>query len=124
MTHRGRVEPGSEVFGRTLEHLIWMEIVAHASYSEQFYPVTFWRTSSQLEVDFVLGEHEIALEVKATEMAARHHLKGLRAFKEEYGPRRCILVSRDARPRRTEDGIEILPWDVFLRGLWDGAIMG
>jgi len=123
LAHRGRFEAGSELFGRAFEHLIWMEIGAHRSYSELFYPFTFWRTASQLEVDFVLGEHEIVVEVKAADMAVRQHLRGLRAFKEEYKPRRCILVSRDPKPRKTEDGIEILPWEVFLRELWDGGII-
>jgi len=124
LAHRGTVESGSEAFGRAFEHFLWMEIRAHRSYSEAFYPFTFWRTASQLEVDFILGEHEIAVEAKATEMAARQHLRGLRAFKEEYGPKRSILVSRDRKARKTEDGIEILPWERFLDELWDGKVIG
>ncbi|SPD71823.1 conserved hypothetical protein [uncultured Desulfobacterium sp.] len=69
LTSRGRVEPGSELFGRAFEHFIWMEITAHASYSEQFYPISFWRTSSGFKVDFVLGDHEVAIEVKSAEVA-------------------------------------------------------
>ena len=123
LAHRGAIEAGSESFGRAFEHFIWMEIRAHRCYTELFYPFAFWRTASQLEVDFVLGEHEIAVEAKATAMAVRQHLRGLRAFKEEYNPRRCILVSRDPNPRKTEDGVEILPWDVFLEELWCGRVI-
>ena len=68
-----------------------MEIVAHSNYSEVFYPVTFWRTSSGFEVDFVLGDHEIAVEVKSSKLANKSHLKGLRRFREEYSTRRSIL---------------------------------
>ncbi len=123
LAHRGNIEAGSDVFGRALEHFVWMEIRAHRSYTELFYPFAFWRTSSQIEIDFVLGQHEVAIEVKATEMAVRQHLKGLRAFKEEYSPKRSILVSRDPRRRRTEDNIEILPWSEFLKELWHGNII-
>ncbi len=121
-SRRGKVVPGSELFGRAFEHYIWMEIVAHSGYSELFYPISYWRTASGFEVDFIIGDHEIAIEVKATELAHTTHLKGLRRFKEEYSARRSILVSLDAKPRMTEDGIEILPWQIFLEQLWGGEI--
>jgi len=123
LTRRGKVVPGSELFGRAFEHYIWMEIRAHSSYSESFYPISYWRTASGFEVDFILGDHEIAIEVKATELANTAHLKGLRRFKEEYKVRRSILVSLDSKPRETEDRIEILPWQIFLKRLWDGEII-
>lgn len=115
--------PGSELFGRAFEHFLHMEIVAHSSYSESFYPISFWRTSSGIEVDFILGDHEIAVEVKSTELANPNHLKGLRRFREEYTVRRNILVSLDPKPRKTEDQIEILPWKTFLEQLWSGNII-
>ena len=100
-----------------------MEITAHSSYSELFYPISYWRTASGFEVDFILGDHEISIEVKSTELANTTHLKGLRRFKEEYTVRRSILVSRDLQPRLTEDHIEILPWQEFLNRLWSGEIL-
>ena len=84
--------------------------------------MAYWRTASQLEVDFILGEAEVALEVKSTRMAANHDLRGLRAFKEEFHPKRAILVSMDPKPRRTDDGIEILPIGNFLAELWAGQL--
>jgi len=41
-----------------------MELTAHSGYSEAYYPIAYWKTASGFEVDFVLGEHEIAIEVK------------------------------------------------------------
>ena len=123
LSRRGAVQPGSELFGRAFEHFIWMEIIAHSSYSELFYPVSFWRTSSGIEVDFILGDHEISIEVKSTTLANDSHLKGLRRFKEEYSTRRSILVSLDSTPRETIDQIEILPWNNFLDQLWEGKVI-
>jgi predicted AAA+ superfamily ATPase len=123
LSRRGSVQPGSELFGRAFEHFIWMEIIAHSSYSELFYPVSFWRTSSGIEVDFILGDHEISIEVKSTTLANDSHLKGLRRFKEEYSTRRSILVSLDSTPRETIDQIEILPWNNFLDQLWEGNVI-
>ena len=123
LSRRGAVQPGSELFGRAFEHFIWMEIIAHSSYSENFYPVSFWRTSSGIEVDFILGDHEISIEVKSTTLANDSHLKGLRRFKDEYSTRRSILVSLDSTPRETIDQIEILPWNNFLDQLWEGRVI-
>lgn len=123
LSRRGKVVPGSELFGRAFEHFIWMEIVAHSSYSGLFYPIAYWRTSSGIEVDFVLGDHEIAIEVKSTEATSKTHLKGVRRFKEKYATRRSIVVSMDSRPRKTEDQVEILPWQIFLEQLWGGKVV-
>ena len=124
LTRRGKVEPGSELFGRAFEHLIYMELNAHSGYSEINYPIAYWKTASGFEVDFVLGDHEIAIEIKGTDMVTNKHMKGIRAFKEEYHARSYIVVSMDTNPRRTEDGVEILPWHVFLDRLWDNDIIG
>lgn len=123
LARRGKVSPGSELFGRAFEHFIWMEITAHASYSGLFYPISFWKSASGLEVDFLLGDHEVAIEVKSTRLAGGAHLKGLRRFNEEYATRTNIIVSLDAKPRMTEDHIEILPWQIFLEKLWAGDII-
>ena len=122
LAHRGPVETGSELFGKALEHYIYMELSAHTIYSGLLYPLSYWRTASQFEVDFIMGE-EVAVEVKSTSLATDKHLKGLRAFKEEHPHQRYILVTRDAVPRRTADGIDILPWRVFLERLWDNKIV-
>jgi hypothetical protein len=45
------------------------------------------------------------------------------SLKEEYQARGYIVVSMDTNPRRTEDGIEILPWKVFLDRLWANEII-
>jgi hypothetical protein len=64
----------------------------------------------------------LTLPVKSASMVGNRHLKGIRAFKEEYTARHDIVVSMDPKPRKTTDGIDILPWDIFLDRLWDGSI--
>ncbi|MCP5047418.1 MAG: ATP-binding protein [bacterium] len=121
LTQRGTVTEKSELFGRAFEHFITMEVLAHSSYSELNYPVRYWRTASQLEVDLILGNN-VAVEIKATDRATEKHLKGLRAFKNDYSAD-AILVSRDPNPRKTHDGILILPWNIFLDRLWANQII-
>ncbi|MBM4047620.1 MAG: ATP-binding protein [Planctomycetes bacterium] len=124
LARRGQVLPGSAEFGAAFEHFIFMELRAHASYSGLHYPVAYWHTASGFEVDFMLAEGSVAVEAKSTDHPTSDHLRGLRALKEDIPVKRAILVSRVSRPRKTEDGIEVLPWDHFLRDLWAGRIVG
>ncbi len=122
LLRRGEIRPKSEAFGKAFEHFIYQELTAHSHYSGLGYAVTTWRTASQLEVDFVLGEADIAIEVKGTDMAGGRHAKGLKAFSEEYKTKRRILVSLDPRPRKM-GGVEVLPWKDFLVQLWSGNLI-
>jgi len=122
LARRGRLLPGSTEFGAAFEHFLCMELHAHASYSGQHYPISYWRTASGFEVDFVLGDGAIAIEAKSTDTPTSDHLRGLRALKEDLRVKRALLVCRVARARKTADGIEILPWKQFLAALWAGGI--
>ncbi len=62
----------------------------------------------------------MAVEVKASERVTDRAMQGLRALAEEVHLRHKIIVSNEPRPWRTEDGIEVLPVNVFFRRLWDG----
>jgi predicted AAA+ superfamily ATPase len=115
-------EERGEAFGRALEHFVLMEILAHRSYRELDYGVHFWRTKSGLEVDFVLGDGEVALEVKGTSRTDPSDLRSLRAFIEDNRPRRALLVCNEPAPR-VVDGVQILPWREFLARLWAGDVL-
>ena len=119
---RGKVDFGSESFGKAFEHFIYQEIYAYSHYSGKSFPVYFWRTASQIEVDFILGDNEVAIEVKSSKNVNARHLTGLKSFVEEYKVRKSIVVSNDPMPRKTGD-IIILPWQSFLKQLWDGQII-
>lgn len=119
---RGSIEPGSEAFGAAFEHFIYQEIYAHSRYAELDYPIHYWRTASQIEVDFILGDHEVAIEVKSTTNANPGHAKGLKAFAEEYRVKKQIIVSNDPYPRHMGD-VMVLPHQEFLKRLWAGEII-
>lgn len=119
---RGKIEPGSEMFGNAFEHFIYQELVAHSHYSGIQYPMYYWRTTSQIEIDFVLGDHEVAIEVKSTANANPRHAKGLKKFAEEYKVKKQILVTNDSFPRQMDNTL-VLPWNIFLQKLWAGEII-
>ena len=117
------IQKGSSAFGKAFEHFIFCEVRSYIAYCNPDIELTYWRTSSGYEVDFILGNAEVAIEVKASETANDNHLKGLRAIGEEHACKKRILVSCDPRPRKTGDGIDILPWQVFCDNLWSGNII-
>lgn len=114
---RGHVEYKSELFGRAFEHFIALELRAWLSYRRTNINLQYWRSTSQFEVDFILG-NELAIEIKGTDLVHEKQLKGLRALKEEGLIRYFGVVSLDTHRRLTEDGIHIWPWDLFLKTLW------
>ncbi|NOT56901.1 MAG: ATP-binding protein [Deltaproteobacteria bacterium] len=123
LTKRGHLEPGTELFGKAFENWVFHELSAHATYSERFDDLSYWRLASGIEVDFIINDMEIALEVKGSTNIATHHLHGLRELKQEHRHvKRRIVVCLEPRPRRTEDGIDILPVASFLTQLWGNTL--
>lgn len=109
-------------FGKAFEHFIFMELNAYSSYNDLDYEINFWRTKSGLEVDFILGNGEVAIEVKGTSRVDSRDLRPLAAFTQEYSPRRSLVVSNE-REKRVCDRITIVPYAEFLNELWAGKII-
>lgn len=122
LARRGKVELKSELFGRLFEHFIALELRAFISYNRLELPLQYWRSTSQFEVDFILG-NKLAIEVKGTELVSDKHLKGIRALKEEGMIQSYCVVSLDLNERITDDGITILPWELFLKKLWSSQLI-
>ncbi|MBL7663018.1 ATP-binding protein [bacterium] len=112
---------GSKSFGDAIEHLILIELKAYLSYQRKNLPLTFWRSLSKIEVDFVIGD-SIALEVKGKERIGRNDLKGLKSIAEEQKFARLILICLEKNYRK-EGNIEIFPVEKFLHELWSGEII-
>lgn len=114
---RGRIEAGSELFGAALEHLIFLELRAWLDYRRRDHDLTFWRSQSGFEVDFVVG-NDVAVEVKATRRVSPRDLRGLRALADEVPLKQRLVVSLEPRERTTDEGVRVLPVATFLQRLW------
>lgn len=123
LCRRGIIEERSELWGRAFEHFIACELRAYLDYTRHDAPLCYWRSTSQFEVDFVVGD-EVAIECKSTNLVTDKHCKGLRALKEERLLKHYIVVSDDPRPRRMEDKILVLPWREFLSRLHQNDWLG
>ncbi|MFQ5649462.1 MAG: ATP-binding protein [bacterium] len=122
LVNRRLTEDKGDEFGRAFEHFVFMELTAHSSLSELSYDIQFWRTRSGLEVDFILGKGEVAVEVKGTGRVDNRDLRPLLAFIEEHAPKKALVVCNE-KTERVHAGIRILPWTIFLEKLWAGEII-
>ena len=122
ITKRTLVEERGSEFGRAFEHFILTEILAYRSYCSLDFNLHFWRTKTGLEVDFILGDAEVAIEVKGSPFVDSREFKSLRAFKDEFKVKQTFIVSNETSPRLS-DGIRVLPWKVFLEELWAGKVI-
>jgi predicted AAA+ superfamily ATPase len=117
------IQPGTDVYGHALEHLVIQELRAFMSYRQPLKSLTYWHTlDNKYEVDAVLGDAEVAIEVKSSKNVSSHDTKGLKAFSEEYPEAKLYLLSLEDRPRKF-NGVEVWPVEQFLKRLWSGKII-
>jgi predicted AAA+ superfamily ATPase len=113
----GPLDTEAEVDGAALETFVLNELRAANSYRRLGYELTTWRTSNEVEVDFVLyGERGLhAIEVKRSATIREADLAGLRLFGADYPVARRWLLHGGTK-RSLLDGVECLP---LAKGLSD-----
>jgi len=111
---------GSQEFGKAFEHYILMELKAYQSYRNPDMPVTFWRTSTGREVDFILGDKELAIEIKGSSRVHEGDIGALQALLEDGPVKKCCIVCLEKQPRQLTKNIEAIPWQSFVERLWCG----
>ena len=121
LARRGIIKPGSELFGKTFENWLFHELSVHTKYSELFYELSYWRLSSGIEVDFILGPGTVAIEAKGKSRITSKDIQGLVNFKKDFPEAKwLIIVCLEKKTRKTDEGIYIIPHQEFTKLLWDG----
>lgn len=124
LVHRGHVAPGTETFGKAFENWIFHELSVHARRGSRPYEIAYWRLSSGIEVDFVLGDAETAIEVKGKDRIHSRDTRNLEEFQREHpSVKRQIVVCTEPRSRVTDSGVHILPYNDFINALWNGELI-
>ncbi len=109
--------PGTPEFGQAFETYLMHELASHRDYISGD-SLSYWRSTSGFEVDFVLGDHT-AVEVKAKQNVSPQDLRSLKALAEENKLKRYLCVCLEPRTRRI-GGVLVLPFRKFLEALWSG----
>lgn len=111
----GQIAEGSPLYGKAFESFIFQELIARQSYKKIGYPLCYWRSTDQYEVDFIFN-NEIAIEVKSKKIITERDLKNLRALREEKKLKRFVIVYTGTEKMifSGTPSIEVLPWKDFL----------
>lgn len=123
LARRGAPQRGSDAYGHAFENWVHHELASFRSYRAPEEPLHWWRLAGGIEVDFILGDMRVAVEAKAKRQVTNRDLRGLRHLAKDHPEvRKRIVACLEPRPRRTEDGIEILPAADFTSRLWSGEL--
>lgn len=124
LAKRGWVKPGSELFGKAFENWVYHELKTYLAYKHLNVSLAYWRLSTGVEVDFVLGNMQVAIEVKSSSSINKDHLKGLRELALDHpAVKKRVLVCLETPGRLTDDGIQIVNYANFIELLWSGALI-
>ena len=115
------IERNSDLYGTRFEQFMALELRAMLSYFRVKETLSFWRTTQQDEVDFLIG-NTIAIEVKSKTRTSMRDTKGLKHLRNEGVFTSFFLVSQDP-VNRIEDGIQFVYWETFLDMLWKREIV-
>ena len=123
LARRGAPQRGSDAYGHAFENWVHHELASFRSYRAPEEPLHWWRLAGGIEVDFIFGDMRVAVEAKAKRQVTTRDLRGLRHLAKDHPEvRKRIVACLEPKPRRTEDGIEILPATTFAARLWSGAL--
>jgi len=114
----GPLDFPEEAEGHSVESLLLQELIAINEYFNLGYKVYYWRTSNDVEVDFVLyGPRGIrAFEVKRAGKVNTTMFKGLKAFLKDYPSAKAYYIYGGER-RNREGDIDIISINSALKGL-------
>lgn len=114
---------GTPEFGNAFEQLAPMELKAYQAYRNPELEIRYWRAASGLEVDFILGDMEVALEIKGKRRIHKSDVSPMKALLQEHRVKKALIVSLEDEPRTLESSITVVPWRKFLDMLWDGELL-
>lgn len=105
--------------GPMFEQFIFNQIVHSADSQDKKIRISSYRTEHGAEVDFVLevGSKIIGLEVKSQSSISKIDLRGMKSFQEYTGKKTPCFIVYPGKISKTIDGVEILPWQVFLKNM-------
>ncbi len=120
----GPLDSPEEAEGPSFETLVFQDLLAVNAGLGLGYDLFYWRTSHDVEVDFVLygPKGMIAVEVKRTSRPKPEHFKGLKAFVEDYPKTKAFFVYGGSR-RMREGEIDIIPVQEFLQHRLDERLL-
>lgn len=113
------LSPRTSHFGRLFEARVVQEAFRLNAYRELDLKLSYWQNNHGLEVDLVVsrgvGPPLAGLEIKSS--TAPDDWAALRSFRQDHPQVPIYCLCRTPFPYRSEDGVEVLPWQDGLEVL-------
>ncbi len=118
----GFLDKSTEIEGAALEGIVAEHLRHWADTQKERHELTFWRTRSGLEVDFILYGPKIfiAIEVKNSTKISPKDLSGLAAFTKDYPEATPFLLYRGNETIKKGKCL-CLPVEQFLKSLFQNS---
>jgi hypothetical protein len=115
---RGPLDRPEEIDGAALEGLVAQHLRAWIAYAGRDATLSFWRTRSGVEVDFVVYGAEVflAIQVQNAARVRPSDVQALWAFRNDYPESTALLLYRGVDRLRVDD-VWCMPVERFLREL-------
>jgi predicted AAA+ superfamily ATPase len=115
---QGPLDKQTEIEGAALEGLVAQHLKAWVDYTTESHSLSFWRTRSGVEVDFIIyGPKSLwAIEVKNDKKVSSKDTKSLEAFLTDYPMAKAILLYRGTEYIKIKN-VLCIPCEDFLRQL-------
>jgi predicted AAA+ superfamily ATPase len=115
---RGPLDAADEIHGAALETLFLQQLRAWNDYAALGYAISYWRTATGDEVDFVLyGERGLhAFELKMSDRVVVEDFRGLRKFRDDFPMAKTTLVHMGGNTWH-DSGVDVVPFQQVLDSL-------
>lgn len=113
---------GPDRIGNLFEHFIVQQIRSLQKSFDVQLRLSTYRTENNAEVDLILeqGSTVFAIEIKASKNVGPSDLRGLQSFANFYGKKhQAMVLYLGEDERRTESGVQILPWQAGLKRIFE-----
>ncbi len=104
-------------YGNLFEQFVINEVFRKGEYSEKDYQYNYIRTRDNVEIDLILtppGKKPYLIEIKSTTKVIEDHWRSLVSLGKVIPHQEKIIICQEERPRQTEEGVHILPWQDAL----------
>jgi len=123
---REKISAGTPEYGKILEHFVFCELIAYRDYFEKDFEICYWRSLSNLEVDFVIRMKNriyYAIEVKSTPHVHQQDLKGIKALEEDIELQGKYVICREKYSKNIDENFHLLTIADFCAQLWAGKLI-
>jgi uncharacterized protein len=116
---KGPLDTPEQIDGAALETLLFQEMRALNDYLNLEYSFSYWRSRSQLELDFVAYGPRglLAFEIKRSTQVRKEDLKAAYAFIEDYPLARVYVLYGGSDQLYFDNNITVVPFEQAIRSL-------